>query len=377
MKLTIEIAGIQIKYVDVTRADLNYVKIPVTRLKHEQINKLVDFLNEYASEDPYCITSIPRTASGGIMKKSKYYHYGFEIDARDLRHYEILICHLPIGDKFITARIQPYEVVKKANLDWDGKYKKKMSGHYAYNVMLNELKVDGIDIHDYCIADGEDVKKTISKPLIDLIEAEIGQVYDNVIHIDINSAYPYFMSTFENGAFKKTIDRMYMKRHENEDYKLAMNASIGYFQSEWCRYGKAKYALANISKWCIDGTVNYVLSIANKYKNSGKLLAYNTDGIWIALDPSINAEEFKLKNSSDKLGGYKVDILASKIRFKSKGAYEYIALDGSYHPVYRGYTQLDVTKKRKNWEWGDILFTDLLLYEIDEFGHIKQREEEQ
>ena len=59
----------------------------------------------------------------------------------------------------------------------------------------------------------------------------------------------------------------------------------------------------------------------------------------------ICADPGKYSFDVDRLGECKI---ASPIRH-----HEFIE-DGVYHPVVRGFTNLDVVKDRKYWQWGDI-----------------------
>lgn len=312
----------------------NLIRFPVTKVTLEEWNELVRYYNNRYEEElihrGFIFTSSGAlsTAKENIMYNSSCY------EVRETRYMHELIISCGQG----RARVQ-YDHGQMVQ-------EKSCSGHKAFSKLKREFKKDGIDLANYYIDNGKEIKETIPKPLITLnILPDI--TYTSVYHIDINSAYPYAM-TIMIPEWKKTIERIYDGRMNNNINKSVLNMSYGWFQ---CKY--FGYKLAHISKFCIEYTKNYLAQITNDLiKNDCSVICYNTDGVWFKCDNPKYIEELE-KKANYKLGGFKIDHKNCNIRFKSAGCYEYIE-DGTYTPVVRGRTNLDDLKPRREWEWGDI-----------------------
>lgn len=245
-----------------------------------------------------------------------------------------------------------------------------ITGRGAYLTMKSEFKKDRIDLDDYAVENGKEIKEEIKKPMIELgTLASEHTTYVNASHIDLHSAYPSGIVA-NYPELRPTIERIYDNRKKSEKdkkLKLTLDASIGYFQSEYCRANGHGYALAKLAKagvnWCHDA----INEIANELRKMGKMiLAFNTDGIWF-ID---SGRKLKSKWVGDGLGKAAIDHTNCKIRFKSKGCYEYIE-GGKYTPVVRGQTRLDRIKPRDQWKWGDIYQEECKVqcFRLDERTH--------
>lgn len=227
-----------------------------------------------------------------------------------------------------------------------------MSGRTAFIIMKSEFKHDGIDIEKYAVKNGKEIKETIPSPHIGLErESLLNCILDNVNHADFHSAYPGALAE-KHPEFKKTIARIYSQRHlegNGERLKIALDASIGYMQSQYCYIDGASYALANLSKEAISGNNEKVENLARELEKAGRVvIGYNTDGIFYQGKPYHGGRDY-----GKGLGKWENDHINIRIRFKSSGSYEYIE-NGIYHPVVRGTTALDQVKSRLEWQWGDI-----------------------
>lgn len=238
-----------------------------------------------------------------------------------------------------------------------------LTGRQSYYMIEKACKKAGIDLKDYYIEDGEAVKETIEKAWISTTrECVLAETYEHAHHIDLHSAYPSGIC-FYHPEFVKAFEPIYRKRKSGDDQdkrlKLALDAAIGYFQSEYLRWDGNQYCLAQLARDAHKWTNEQIVSITIRLEKAGfKVLAYNTDGIWYAkLDENGNgvpSAPFTDEQDYDGLGGYHTDHVDCQIRWKSKGAYEYIE-NGKYVPVLRGDTDLDLIKDRKTeWVWGDI-----------------------
>lgn len=314
-------------------------------------NNLVDVLPKKKYDRPI------RTKSGGIKQLPRS---GWFIEGS--KNEKTLIYMDFLGDDLIGFRISFGCSAKINDLG--------ITGRGAYFTMKSEFKKDNIDLDDYAIENGKEIKEEIKKPMIQLgTFAEKDTIYTNVSHIDLHSAYPSGIVA-KYPELRPTIERIYNNRKKSEKdqkLKLTMDAAIGYFQSEYCAINHNRYALANLAKagvnWCYD-TIN---ELANELRNQGKMiLAFNTDGIWYVDDQN----DFRSEMIGDGLGKAAIDHANCKIRFKSKGCYEYVEND-QYHPVLRGQTALDRIKSRDQWKWGDIYQENAKIqcYRLDEQTH--------
>lgn len=223
-----------------------------------------------------------------------------------------------------------------------------------------------IDLADYTIDNGSEVKKEIEKYIIQLEPtARIDAKLPNVHHIDFHSAFPSGLIE-THPEFTDVITKLYNERKTNAIYKLILNATIGYMQSEPCC--KAKWA--HLSRDAINRNNKKIRELAARLKKAGRIIiAYNTDGIWYAGDI------YHGKGEGNNLTEWANDHTNCVIRFKSAGAYEFIE-NGKYTPVLRGHTKLDDIKPRSEWTWGDIYQKDATVekYGVDNSGYIYKKE---
>lgn len=220
------------------------------------------------------------------------------------------------------------------------------------------------DLEKYAITNGEEVKKEIENAKIDLVQAEVAWSYKNAHHLDLNSSYMSGIA-LKNPELLPAINYIYEQRKKDPVCKDILTHTFGYFQSKFCRVNNYRYAYAHLSKQAIEFNNRTIEKLTEELKaNGNKILAYNTDGIWYTGDLFHNEHE------GPGLGNWKNDHTNCTIRFKSKGAYEFIE-DGKYYPVVRGLTQLDRIKPREKWEWGDIFSVAATVYRFkfnEEYG---------
>lgn len=247
------------------------------------------------------------------------------------------------------------------------KDKKEMFGRAAFSTYKQTLKAFGVDLEDLAIENGKEVKETIPSPKIALERAIPGVTYLKANHLDINSAFNAGMMK-EFPVLESAIRYMYKMRKAEPAYKDVLNMTQGFMQSKMVGF---KYS--HISKAGYVFTNKYIEELAQKMRHSGlRILAYNTDGIWY--DGGIYHDE----NEGTDIGQWKNDHINCKLRFKSKGAYEYVTEDGQYKPVVRGESTYESIKPRDQWEWGDIFKGEIKMFQFveglgvllveDEFG---------
>ncbi len=330
---------------------VNMLKLPRHEEKSSEegkndTNELLDLL-----ERDYPDRKLKRTKSGAIPQMVRF---GWDVDVRKTGIEVVFLDK--VDDKVLGFRWS-FGAASSITKDTG------VTGREAFFGMAKEFEKDGIDIRSYAVSDGTEIKKTISKPLIDARPIDLDIEWDHAYHIDLHSAYPSGMCE-AYPELRPTCERIYANRKRSADdkrLKLWLDASIGYYQSEYCSINGHKHALANLAKAGIEWCRNSVLEIAGQLKAQGKyVLAYNTDGIWYVDETG----DFSSEWIGEGLGKAGIDHKDCVIRFKSKGAYEFVE-DGKYHPVVRGRTTLDKVKPREEWEWGDIYKGAIVLYGWD------------
>ncbi len=308
----------------------NYILIPVTRTdKPEEFNEVL-FAYKDRGYNP-----IKRTKSGGISIK-KFRGTGFDLRINKWG------CELTILDFEGCFRLQfRNKIFDDPNID---EVEKKITGTQALNKLYQELLKLNINLNDYAIDNGKEIKETIEKPLITLQRESFKNIeFNNCHHIDINSSYPSGVKEYRP-EFGPIIDKWYqLKKEGHKEYKAYLNLMIGTMQSEY-----QHYRYADIAKYAINRNNQKIRDMAKWLKDNGRtIILYNTDGIWFTGDP------LPKEMQSDELGKFKQDHSNCLFRAKSSGAYEFIE-DGKYYPVIRGHTKLDDILPREKWQWGDI-----------------------
>ena len=318
---------------------MNYLNFPriaweFTDENVETFNKQVDYFKSVG------LPKIERTPRGGIKLRS--FGRGWDVQ--------------PIGSSAIeltvTTWYSTYRLVLTNSVGEDGEAT-KMTGKKAYVMMRREFKKDGIELEDYAVENGKEIKKAEIEPPMIMATSQLkfGRIYENVSHLDFHSSYPGGLARL-HPEMRKTIERIYEKRKsggKDGELKLALDASIGFFQSQYCKIGKHGYALANLARDAVNDNNERIRRVTKELIESGRTpLLYNTDGIWYSGEPLEAGEDY-----GPGVGRWENDHLALRFRAKSRGAYEFEDEEG-YHPVVRGRTKLDESKPRSEWEWGDV-----------------------
>lgn len=224
---------------------------------------------------------------------------------------------------------------------------KGIGGARAFFIFKQICKNHGVDLEEFAIENGLDVKRNIPAPKICVAHSSfMNLTLENCFHVDLNTAY---MAGIAKAfpALEAPIREIYDKKNNvDRKYKAILNYTYGYMQSKYVGYRFSHMSkeahlytqrmLEHVSKLIVD--------------NDCVIIGYNTDGVWAQGDPSFI-------NDSSELGQFRVDHKNCKLRFKSAGAYEYIE-EGKYHPVIRGKTALDKSLHRSEWKWGDIYSRD-------------------
>lgn len=349
---------------------VNYTLLPVNIVSVEVFNELVKYFNELF-EKGEIKRGIVRTSSGGISTNgNKVFFNNYEVNFYGWG-VELLVLSANVKGKEIQPLYFRVQHVFSQNIDIKKENESEdINGRQAFRIFKKELFKDGINIDDYFIENGEEIKKEIPKPLIKIDNPFYKDVvFYNAHHLDIKSSYPYGMAC-KIPEWRPTIERLFKKRKEEPVFKKVLNLTCGFFQS--VKLFKAN--LAHISKYAIELNNERILNMAEWLKKNGRqVLAFNTDGIWFEGESVENEIELGFE-----LGDFNQDHKNCKIRFKSDGAYEFVE-DGIYYAVVRGKTKLDNIKPRSEWKWGDIYQDEakIIHYEIEKngknYGIIKER----
>lgn len=316
----------------------NYILIPTTVFNicpagADEFNQVYKFILSQAGK----MGKIVRTPSGGIsFSRGKFFGNCWDIQ-KTRAGVELTVC------KGLMWRFQFRYKQKKED--------SKMYGGQAFKLFFRACREYGIDLNEYALTkeEGDAVKRTIPSTIIELgpaVRTGEDAIYQKVYHADFNSSFMAGLCN-RHEEFRDVVTEIYNKRNNHKEYKALLNCTYGYMQlnrnPRW----------AHLSKDMVEDNNERVRELASRLKREGyRILAYNTDGIWYQ-DVYDIGRAYQGKGEGIGLGQWKTDHYNCIIRFKSKGAYEYIE-DGQYTPVVRGSTLLDDVKERSQWVWGDI-----------------------
>lgn len=325
--------------------NLNTLLIPVSTLQPTIEN--AEFFNKILQ---LCKTEnlnkIIRTRQGSISKKVS----NLKIPCYDLRgtKYSGEITIIGINCKMYRIQFRARPKINKED--------SIMSGHKAFLGFKKHTLKFGINLEDYAINNGKEIKKEIETYMIESYNSVVNITWKNVHHIDFHSSFPAGLVN-THPEFKKCIEDLYNKRKIKPEYKLILNSTIGYFQSEYCGY---KYT--QLSKDAINDNNKRLRNIVKRLEESGRIiLALNTDGVWYC------GKIYHGEGEGKELGQWENDHINCQWRAKSAGCYEYIE-NNKYIPVVRGATLLDREKDRENWSWGDIFKTQEIKFKLTDEG---------
>lgn len=321
---------------------VNYIKVPVNHFNIDDegaaaFNKVYLYLYELWGEGH----QLKRTPSGGISVAKSARRCGWD-------------CRTSHSGVEITAytvyRCWRFQFSSKAKLQDE----ETLYGRQAFSIFKGLCKKYNVNLDNYAVDNGLEVKKEIEKQMVDCGDCFIDKTLNKVHHIDFHNSWPAGLA-FTHPEFKPVIEELYEYRRINknstdpkvqakrERYKAILNLTIGFMQS---RHIDFRYA--TLSRDAINDNNRRLRLLQEQLESTGRtVIAHNTDGIWY------RGDIYHGPGEGDKLGEWSNDHSDCIIRFKSPGCYEYIE-DGKYHPVVRGSTSLEKVKSRDQWEWGDI-----------------------
>lgn len=296
------------------------------------LNQLLDLLD--ASD----LNTIIRTKSGGIASgKAKYNNsYAWDIGCS---HTGVRITILIGAKNWVFKCCQFSKAEKKQGVYPD----------QAFGIFKLKCLKYGINLDDYKIDNGYEVKQTIQSPMIGTTAfTELNKEYEHVHHIDFNSSHPSGLA-IKHPEFTPVIEElMEEKRNGDPIAKAIMVETFGMMQS-WHPESSKFAEWAHLSRDMIADTNKRMTELMIKLIASGrKPLLLRTDGIWY------EGNIYKGEGEGTGIGEWKHDYIDCKLRIKSKGAYEFIC-NNEYHPVMSGKSTYDIAEPdRTKWKWGDI-----------------------
>lgn len=320
-------------------------QLPITYVDIETWNHYAqDLVNRQKSlVSDYKYEKLIVTNSGNISKKQYFSTHKYLVEQKNS------FVSLFIWDDRGYARIAIRNGVES---------KPEMTGRTAFWKLVNELKADNVNLFDFTIKGEEGEKLHIQDSLEEnrlikvVAEELVNETLYNVHHLDLRSAYAAGVA-YHYQELSPTLNRLFNQRESNPIYKHVLNLSIGMFESSYINY-RFKHLALNAHRYTKERMMHMTKQIID---NGGKVLLYNTDGIWYQGN-KLNIYE------GNKLGDWRHDHVNCKFRMKSAGAYEYIDSNGQYQVVLRGKTNLDRIKPRDKWVWGDIYVKPAGQYEM-------------
>lgn len=301
---------------------INFLLIPVSNF---EITKkgAIKFNKIYLWLKSQNLYKLERTISGGIKNGSH-----MKVPAWDVRANKYCV--------EITVILEGYAW----RIQFRTKTPKKLSGRTAFTKFKRLLKKNGIDLDQYAIDNGEEVKKEIETYLVKpWHQFYIDKIFSQAHHIDFHSSFGAGLANTHE-EFRSTMNWLYENREKDEINKHILNFSIGFMQS----IGGCNAKWAHLSKDAIADNNKRVLKLAEILEKTGrKVLLLNTDGIWY------DGKIYHGAGEGSGLGEWSNDHQNCKFRMMSAGAYEFIE-DGVYTPVVRGIPN----DAKLDWEWGDI-----------------------
>mgnify|MGYP003291023758 CR=1 FL=1 len=317
---------------------LNYMLVPVNNLgMNDEGIKEFNELYFYARNN--IKNRFVRTPSGGISVARGNLR-GQRWDVRHTNALVELIFTVPAGKVY---RFQIGAGREKRD-------KNQISGRKAWATFKEICTKFGVDIEQFKISpeEGKKIKQEIPNPPIDVKEEVVNKTLVGCHHIDLNSSFMAGVARrFNNKALFEPINYIYENRKKDgetkEKFKAILTHTYGFFQCSL-----VKYQYSHLAKIALEFNNEFLAYLDKRLTETGRtVIAHNTDGIWYQGPVYHDAME------GIGLGQWKNDHKNCTLRFKSKGAYEYIE-DGKYTPVYRGISSYERIKPREKWTWGDI-----------------------
>lgn len=294
------------------------------------------------------MNTLQRTKAGSIRKGPRYRCNDYAYDIRKSS----------LGVQLTISLCGRLYVVKYGN--FKGSKSPEIYPNVAFDTFVSKCSEYGINMGDYVVLNGDEIKKEIEHPLIAMYQKseEPTEPLKDVHHIDFHNSYPAGLAN-THPEFRPVVEYFYEKRKENPVNKAVLNYTIGWMQS-W-EPEKGRRALwASLSRDAIADNNARVLELTIRLMSEGRtIIGHNTDGIWY------QGEVYHGTGEGSKLGEWENDHTNCTFRARSDGAYEFIE-NGQYHAVIRGTTALDaIEPDRTKWTWGSLYNNPTKAFKFD------------
>ena len=132
-----------------------------------------------------------------------------------------------IGDLHLCLGAEkPMDIFGGAWTGYMDKLKEGMSGRKAFTLFKRLLTKRGINLDDYVIDNGSEVKEEIQKPLIGAKRKVFyDRTFENVNHIDFHSSFAGGLAN-THPEFRKTLEWLYENREKDDIYKIQNKNTI-------------------------------------------------------------------------------------------------------------------------------------------------------
>lgn len=323
----------------------NITQIPITRLPMneegiEEFNRIYFLLKDYCKD----FHSIQWTKKHYIKRGRKIRLPQWDVSAKTSGVEITVLCI----EGMFRVHLKTGFLSKEALNDH------KITGKTAFLKFKNICKNHGIDLNDFSIANGEEVKKTIPKAPVELVKPFYeNMIFEHAYHIDLNSSYMSGVMTYYP-ELAEAVKEVYKTRkkakadkdeEKNKLYKSILTNTWGYFQSNY-----VDYSFSHLSKAGILFNNSLLEKITKGLREQGfTIIAYNTDGVWYT---SMDNRVYHDENEGEELCQWKHDHCDCKLQMRSARSYHFIE-DGNHKVVISGLTRLDKIKPREEWTWGD------------------------
>ena len=321
----------------------NPLKLSPTPVNAEVFNEIYQYLLKTD------MNTLQRTPAGSIRKGPKYISNQY---AYDLKKSSLGI--------MLTICIGGYLYVLKFGL-FKSDEAPDIYPTAAFKYFSDKCSEYGINLVDYEIDNGPQVRLETEKAYIDMDPNILNKELKNVHHIDFHSSFPAGLAN-TYPEFRPVMEYYYNRRKTDDVAKFLMNSGIGFMCTE--KFGfNAK--LAHLRKAAVEDNNKRIDDLRLQLILTGhRIIGHNTDGIWY------QGDIYHGPGEGSNLGEWENDYTNCKFRAKSDGAYEFMFKDDDgievYKPVIRGQTSYDaINPDRKTWEWGDIYKATVIGWKFD------------
>lgn len=296
-------------------------------IKNHIIAELDEINNFYRTLLKSGLSKIERTEKGTIIKHN-IHHAGGAWDVRQV----ITKANVFKGVIFTIILFGKTYVLKCGGFTVKDS---SLSGHSAFRMFERCCRAHGIDLNKYSSENGEEIKKEIEPPIIEVYKKH--QLIEHVNHVDIVNAYPACVCE-KFPEFRPVFEELRQRD------KLIGDIALGMCQSQYIGYRYSEIAKAGVN-----GTREKIKKLhIELIEDDFEVISINTDGIWYR-DLKKEGRLFHPEKEGDDLGKIRHDHLDCSFYANSDGQYYFIE-NGKFNVRARGYYMYEQYKPREKWD---------------------------